>query len=197
MTACPPYCKMAPFGALTTISLCSSMLPPPAHIIGRSRSLGTVRCIRNARRIRCLDENAASLSYIILHTQTARLLRPFRGAGHKENAPFWIADDTRLLFRHLVLLQELLDAALGVHDLLLAGVERMAVGADLHADVLAGRTRLEGIAALADDRSRGIVRVNPLFHLLKLLSPKFSPTIIYERGFPLQPRQRKKVAPSL
>src|SRR5579884_1182954 len=65
---------------------------------------------------------------------------------------------------HLILREEPLDAALGVHDLLLACVERMAGRADFHADVLAGGAGLERVAALADNTGGLIFRMDSRLH---------------------------------
>ena len=55
------------------------------------------------------------------------------------------------LITFFVLLHELLDSSLGIDELLLAGKERVAVGADLHMDVRFGRARVDRIATGADD----------------------------------------------
>src|SRR5580658_615388 len=64
-----------------------------------------------------------------------------------------------------VLLAELIHPARGVHDLLLAGIERMAVRADFNVEVVAhGRAGLEGVAAAAGHRDLFVVRMNGFFH---------------------------------
>ena len=64
-----------------------------------------------------------------------------------------------------VLLSELIDATGGVHHLLLAGVERMAVGADFDLQVVSQRrARREDIAAAAGDRHFLVFRMNRRFH---------------------------------
>lgn len=51
-----------------------------------------------------------------------------------------------------VLLAELVHAARGIHDLLLTGIERMAVRADFHLQIVTqGRAGLERVAARAAD----------------------------------------------
>ena len=50
-----------------------------------------------------------------------------------------------------VLLVELVNTAAGVDQLLLAGVERVALGANLDGDVLAGGAGLDDVAAGAPD----------------------------------------------
>ena len=70
--------------------------------------------------------------------------------------------------RLLILLLELVDTASGVYQLLAAGEEGMAVGADFHADVaLVGRARLEHIATGTDDVEFVISGVNTSFHFEK------------------------------
>ena len=66
------------------------------------------------------------------------------------------------------LLGEPLDATLGVDELLLAGEEGMAVGADLQAQVGHGRPRLPCRAAGAAHVNLVVVRMNPCFHRLFL-----------------------------
>src|SRR5690606_35656660 len=51
-----------------------------------------------------------------------------------------------------------------VHQLLLAGEERMARGADLDVDVGRGRTRLEGVSAGAVKRRRLVLRMDLRLH---------------------------------
>ena len=63
-----------------------------------------------------------------------------------------------------VLPVELINAAAGVYQLLLAGVERVTLGADLNGDVLLGGAGLDHIAAGAANGRRLVVRVNALLH---------------------------------
>ena len=63
-----------------------------------------------------------------------------------------------------VLLVELVNAAAGVNELLLAGVERVALGADLDGDVLLRGAGLVHGAAGAADRGRLIIRMDTVFH---------------------------------
>src|SRR5262245_20959553 len=64
-----------------------------------------------------------------------------------------------------VLLAEAVDAAAGVHDLLLARVEGVAVRADFDLKVLAERrARLEGVATAAGHRDLGVLGMNTFFH---------------------------------
>jgi len=67
----------------------------------------------------------------------------------------------------LILLGEAVDAAFRVHQLLLAGEERMAGGADFHAHVaLVGGARLEGVSARADDVDFVVSGVNTGLHFV-------------------------------
>jgi len=62
-------------------------------------------------------------------------------------------------------LTEAFDATGGIDDLLLAGVERMALGADFDVERLAaGRASLEFVAATARDIDFDVVRVYRFFH---------------------------------
>src|SRR3954465_3345750 len=61
-----------------------------------------------------------------------------------------------------VLLLEALDAAGGVHELLLARIERMALGADVHHERPAGGVGVHLVAAGAADGGGLVDRVNPL-----------------------------------
>src|SRR3954464_9871468 len=60
---------------------------------------------------------------------------------------------------------EALDAAAGVHQLLLARVERVAVGADLDVQLGLGGARLERVPARARDRRELVLGVNVSLHL--------------------------------
>src|SRR5512138_2825878 len=64
-----------------------------------------------------------------------------------------------------VLLPELVDAAAGVDDLLLARIERMAVRADFDLQVVTeGRARVEGVPAAAGHRDLFVLGVDSVFH---------------------------------
>ena len=60
---------------------------------------------------------------------------------------------------------EALDAAAGVDELLLAGVERMALGADLDVDIWLRRARVELVAARAVHVSEDVFRMDPGLHV--------------------------------
>ena len=68
-----------------------------------------------------------------------------------------------------VLAVELINAAAGVNELLLAGVEGMALGADLNADAGAGGAGLDSGAAGALDNGGLIVRMDSCLHCSFLL----------------------------
>ena len=54
----------------------------------------------------------------------------------------------------------------GIHHLLLTGVEGVALGAHLHADVLLGRTSLNHVAAGAPDGGLLIIGMNSCLHCI-------------------------------
>ena len=66
-----------------------------------------------------------------------------------------------------VLLVELVNAAAGVNQLLLAGVEGVALGADFHGDVLLGRTGLDDSAASALDGGLLVIGMDSFLHFKK------------------------------
>src|SRR5512134_3171296 len=64
-----------------------------------------------------------------------------------------------------VLLAELLDAPLGVHYLLLAGVKRMALRAHFDVEIAAhGRARVPRVAAAAGNGDRAVFGMDLRFH---------------------------------
>src|SRR5690349_13420133 len=72
-----------------------------------------------------------------------------------------------LLLQHLaVALHELVDAALGIDQLLLARVEWVAVGADLDPDLRLDRQRLELVPARAAHRRGRVFRMDAFLHVL-------------------------------
>ena len=68
-----------------------------------------------------------------------------------------------------VLLVELVNAAAGVDQLLLAGVEGVALGADFHGDVLLGGAGLDDGAASALDGGLLVIGMDSFLHSKKLL----------------------------
>jgi hypothetical protein len=96
---------------------------------------------------------------------------------------FMLALITLLLFLHAYFLHlwfrhgfraarlELLDAAGGVDQFFLARIERMALGTDLHFDLLLGGTHRERVAARAHNVRLGkIGRMNIFFHMLEIIA---------------------------
>ena len=63
-----------------------------------------------------------------------------------------------------VLLVELIHAAAGVDQLLLAGIEGVALGADFNGDVLLGGAGLDNGAAGAADGSRLVIGMDSFLH---------------------------------
>ena len=72
---------------------------------------------------------------------------------------------------HAVALLEAVHASAGVNQLLLAGVERMALRADIDAQLLLHGTGLEGLAADAADDRLAVIRMDLLFHGFHLFLP--------------------------
>ena len=63
-----------------------------------------------------------------------------------------------------VTLLETIDTAAGVNQLLLAGVERVALGADFNAQLLLGGTGDESVTADAGDGNLLILRMDAFLH---------------------------------
>jgi hypothetical protein len=82
-----------------------------------------------------------------------------------------------------VLAAEALDAARGIDQLLLAGEERVAVGADFRVDVAFVRgARAEGIATRAHNANFVIVRMNSLlWHDARFQTFRCNPFILAEK----------------
>ena len=78
---------------------------------------------------------------------------------------------TCVLFVNAVLLVELINTAAGIDQLLLAGVEGVALGADFNLELALYGTALEGFTACATDDAFAVGRMDVLFHnfLLKYL----------------------------
>jgi hypothetical protein len=75
----------------------------------------------------------------------------------------------KLILLDAVLLVELINTAAGVDQFLLAGIERMALGADLNGDVLLGGAGLDDRAASASDGGLLVIRMNSFLHCFSLL----------------------------
>ena len=65
-------------------------------------------------------------------------------------------------------LVETINTSTGVNQLLLAGIEGVALGADFDTDVLLGGTGREDIAACATDRSLFVLRMDTFSHVVHL-----------------------------
>ena len=76
---------------------------------------------------------------------------------------------SKLKLLDAVLLIELINTAAGINELLLAGVEGMALGADLDGDAGTGGAGLDGCAASALDNGGLIVRMDSCLHCSNLL----------------------------
>ena len=75
--------------------------------------------------------------------------------------------------RTLLLLQakalvEPINASTSVNQLLLAGVERVALGADFNSDVLLGGTGRKDVATSATDRSLFVIGMDTFLHVVHL-----------------------------
>ena len=66
------------------------------------------------------------------------------------------------------LLIEAVNASAGVNQLLLAGIERVALGADFNTDLLLGGAGGEGVAASATDGGLLVLRMDAFFHVVHL-----------------------------
>ena len=69
---------------------------------------------------------------------------------------------------HAVALLEAIDTAAGVNELLLAGVVRVALGADFNAQLLLGGTGDESVAANAGHGNLLILRMDAFLHVFHL-----------------------------
>ena len=79
----------------------------------------------------------------------------------------------RLLVEQIaVALLELVNTSTGINQLLLTGEERMALGADIDAELRLRGARLERVATAAGDRSLVVLRMDTLFHSLHLAFPQ-------------------------
>src|SRR6266851_651051 len=103
-----------------------------------------------------------SLSNIAGQRLPGRHARPRRAAARgREVGPLPLGRRGRLA---LVLALETLDAAGGVHELLLARIERVALGAHFDANVGLGGPGLDDLAARASDRRIHVLRMNASLH---------------------------------
>ena len=65
-------------------------------------------------------------------------------------------------------LVETINTSTGVDQLLLAGVERVALGADFNTDLLLGGTGCEHVATVATDRSLFVFGMDAFSHVVHL-----------------------------
>ena len=72
------------------------------------------------------------------------------------------------LFIHTETLLESVNASAGINQLLLAGIERVALGADLNTNVLLGRTSGKDIAARAADGGLFVLGMDTFLHFFHL-----------------------------
>ena len=77
-----------------------------------------------------------------------------------------MAFNFKYLLLDAVLLIELINTAAGINELLLAGVEGVALGADFNGDALTGGAGLDGGAACALDNGGLIVRMDSCLHCI-------------------------------
>jgi hypothetical protein len=83
------------------------------------------------------------------------------------SAAFWLTLRNLSASTFAVLLTEALNATGSIDDLLLAGIKRMAAGADFNVKRLAiGRACLELVATTAGYVDFNVVGVNAFFHLI-------------------------------
>jgi hypothetical protein len=98
---------------------------------------------------------------------TGRFRAGTAGAGQRQSgAGLGLKEDGKrlLILKLFVFLSEPFDATGRIHQLLLAGKKRMAIGANFHAYILFGGTRLDGVAAGALDSCLVIIRMDICFH---------------------------------
>ena len=93
-----------------------------------------------------------------------------------------------------VFLVETVNTSTGVNQLLLASVERMALGANFDVDLGLGGTSLDDVAACAGDGAVNVVRMDTLFHSFHLISGSdllgpylmYVPITTFNIGYPLE-----------
>src|ERR1039457_3428048 len=121
----------------------------------RNRKTPATRQETKGRRSTLLGPPAFfDLPFLILQGLVCKTLR------RRLNNLFGAARDRILLF-------EAIDASGGVHQLLAAGAERVARGADFHTHVaLVGGARLEGVGAGAGDINLVVSGVNSSLHVV-------------------------------
>jgi hypothetical protein len=110
---------------------------------------------------------------VIKLTTVPRTVVPPRGKAFKGKARKKPAPNTGAGFDFLlqtVFLVETINTSTGVNQLLLAGVERVALGADFNLDVLFGGAGLNDLAACASDGRLLVLGVDTFLHFSSPLS---------------------------
>ena len=85
----------------------------------------------------------------------------------KKSAPRYRSADFKLLLQAKTLV-EAINTSTGVNQLLLAGIERVALGADLNTNVLLGRTGSKDIAAGTADGGLFVLGMDTFLHFVHL-----------------------------
>ena len=67
---------------------------------------------------------------------------------------------------------ETVNTSTGVNQLLLAGIERVALGADFHTDVALGRAGSESVATCTADRGLFVLGMDTFLHFVHLFRIK-------------------------
>ena len=100
----------------------------------------------------------------------SRVFCDFRYATLTENASRMSAVNSNVLLRFdAVLTIELVNTSSGSRRLLLSGIERMALGANLHVDLLLRRTGHELVTTVADHLCLMILGMDSFFHFSHLV----------------------------
>ncbi len=73
-----------------------------------------------------------------------------------------------VLLAEIIAFIEAINASTCIDELLLAGIERVALGTNFHANILASRTGMDYLAACARDRCVNVLGMNAF---LQLMSP--------------------------
>ena len=96
--------------------------------------------------------------------------RPFpltQGRLKKRKSPYRVRYGLAFLLQAKTLV-ETVNTSTGVNQLLLAGIERVALGADLNTDVLLGGTGGKNVTTSTTDGGLFVVRMDAFFHLVHL-----------------------------
>ena len=91
----------------------------------------------------------------------------YLGEKHKKSPHYANAVRTLLLLQAKALIEPI-NASTSVNQLLLAGVERVALGADFNANVLLGRTSGKDIAAGTANGSLFVIGMDTFLHFVHL-----------------------------